>query len=682
MAEILAPCGSPEALEAALRTGCDAVYLGGESFSARQSAANFSETELEEAVRRCHIRGVKVYQAINTVITDKELPECIKAVRTACRLGVDGLITQDLALAVIVREMCPDMELHASTQMTLHTRQGMLFAGELGFSRGVASRELPERILRELCKLPIEIEVFVHGALCMSVSGQCYMSAVIGQRSANRGRCAQACRLPAAGVKGSERHGLSLKDMSYVPHLKKLEAMGAASLKIEGRMKRPEYVAAAVTAVRTELSGGKSDKALLEGVFSRSGFTDGYFTGKTGADMFGFRRKEDVEASAAALPALHELYRREYKRSEVKAFVRMKSGEPLYIAFEDSCGLRAEHYGSEPRKALNRPADKDHLEKQLSKLGDTIYTLASVECELGEGLTVPAAELNAARRELCGKLDELRFERFTKRPNFEEKELSFSPQKRQGRQALRLYVRKAEQLKEADLAAVELILADLGICKTLLDEGYAPEKLCAVMPRFTFDEEKDISRLRELAERGLKHIECTNYAHIPIGRELGLILHGGYGLNVTNSLAAGELKRLGLADFTASFELRAGEIASLGGELPYSVFGYGRIPMMLTVNCPIKAERGCSGCTGALFDRTGRRFPVRCSREQGYTELLNSDILSIAGREKDFAGADSIRLEMYDESPERVRETIGAFTGGEALFAEGLTKGLYYRGVK
>ena len=245
-AEILAPCGSFETLEAALRSGCDAVYLGGEKFSARQNATNFTDEQLKEAVRLCHLRGVKVYQAINTVVFDEQLEECKKAVKFAAEIGVDGLITQDLTLVKICRECCPDLEYHASTQMTIHSESGVKMAKNLGFSRAVLSRELPEHTIKDLTALGIETEVFVHGALCMSVSGQCYMSAVIGSRSANRGLCAQACRLPAQGdkiTKGQERYALSLKDMSYVDKLQRLEKDGVSSLKIEGRMKTALYVA-------------------------------------------------------------------------------------------------------------------------------------------------------------------------------------------------------------------------------------------------------------------------------------------------------------------------------------------------------------------------------------------------------------------------------------------------------
>ena len=687
MTEILAPCGSPEVLTAALRTGCTAVYLGGEDFSARAGAKNFTPDELAQAVRLCHERGVKVYQAINTVVTDKELPRLREAVRTACALGIDGLITQDLAVVMLVRECCPELELHASTQMTLHTAEGFMFAKELGFSRAVASRELPEHILRELCSLPIECEVFVHGALCMSVSGQCYMSAVIGQRSANRGQCAQACRLPVSAViNGREEYALSLKDMSHLSHLHTLEAMGAASLKIEGRMKRPEYVAAASNAVRSELEDSEYDRSLLEGVFSRSGFTDGYFTGRLGRDMFGHRSRSDVEASAGAIPALHELYRREFKRSAADLRIVMRRGEKVTAEMTDENGLTVTVSGSEPQEALRRAADKEYLIAQFSKLGDTIYTLNSLECEIGEGLTLPAGELSAMRRELCSEMDDKRYKYYTRRPAFTDAELSLAEPRAahlRGMQPhkLRIYISREEQLSELELSGAELVCAELSLAEKLLGGGFGSDKLCAVMPRFTFDEKRDAERLAALTEQGLKHMECTNYAHIRIGRSLGLTLHGGFGLNVTNTLALRALRESGLADCTVSFELKASEINALGGELPFGAIGYGRLPMMLTVNCPIKAQRGCKGCTGAVYDRTGRRMPVRCSQRQGYVEILNSDILCISDRLADFAAANHISLIFNEEQPGQVREITAAFRQGIRPAGEGFTKGLYYRGV-
>lgn len=681
-AEVLAPCGSPESLYAALRTGCDAVYLGGAAFSARQNAANFSDEELKKAVHDCHVRGVRVYQAINTVITDSQLEECMDAVKKACEFGVDGLITQDLALVEIVKSCCPELEIHASTQMTLHSEKGVMLAKEMGFSRAVLSRELSGDIISQLCRLSIETEVFVHGALCMSVSGQCYMSAVIGSRSANRGLCAQACRLPVSAFKGGqERHDLSLKDMSFARHISELEKMGVDSLKIEGRMKRPEYVAAAVDAVRKARDGEAYDIERLEKVFSRGGFTDGYYTAKRGRDMFGFRSREDAAASAEVIPELHELYRREYKRAQVYFYVSVKQGELLYICASDENGISAEVTGEPPQQALNRPADEAYLQKQLSKLGDTIYELAGVSADIGEGLAVPASLLNSMRREVCALLDEKRCESFTKKRGFEHKSFDISKPARPESQQLRISITDIKQLDMLDMNDISLVICSLENCGRLLENGFAADKFAAEMPRFTFDEGKDIDRLKALCEKGLKHIVCTNYAHIAIGRELGLEMHGGFGLNAANSLALRKLKELGLKDCAASFELKCGQINALGAELDIGVIGYGRLPLMLTVNCPVSQAAGCAKCTGAVWDRTGRRFPVKCSKKQGYVEVLNSDVLFIGDKKSDIRSAKYFQLDFFDEDAAETARIVQAFKNGEKPQDRQFTRGLYYRGI-
>ena len=301
--EILAPVGSREALEAAVRCGADAVYLGQKSFSARADSRNFDPDALREAVAYAHRFGVRVHQALNIVTFDREFPALKDCIRAACDAGVDALIVQDWGVAAAVKALAPSMPLHASTQMAIHSPEGVRAAGELGFSRVVLARELSrEEIAAIRASTSLELEVFVHGAHCMSVSGQCYLSAMLGGKSGNRGRCAQPCRLPfSAGCPGVPKAGeavLSLKDLCLIPRLPELAAMGIESFKIEGRMKRPEYVAAAVAACRAALDGREPDLAPLQAVFSRSGFTSAYFDGQIDRKMFGFRRKEDVEAAS------------------------------------------------------------------------------------------------------------------------------------------------------------------------------------------------------------------------------------------------------------------------------------------------------------------------------------------------------------------------------------------------
>lgn len=683
MAEILAPCGSEESLTAALRCGCDAVYLGGEHFSARQNAVNFTKEQLKKAVYRCHKRGVKVYQAVNTVVFDEQLEECKAAVKYAAEIGIDGLITQDLALVEICRNCCPDMEYHASTQMTVHSESGVLQAKALGFSRAVLSRELPRSVIEELTGLGIETEVFVHGALCMSVSGQCYMSAVIGSRSANRGLCAQACRLPASAEKGEERYDLSLKDMSYLNRLGDLSDMGVTSLKIEGRMKRPEYVAAAVDSCKNALEGKDFDLKRLEAVFSRSGFTDGYFTGKTGKAMFGTRQKEDVISAAKILPELHELYRRTDKRGKVAFEFSLHEGKPCVLSAEDENGVRVQVTGDVPEKALKKPCDEDFVKKQLSKLGDTIYEFGGLKTDIDGGLAFPVSAINEMRRRVIALLDNERSEYFTRRVSFDDRDVTdFKPIERTENFEIRVIISKLSQLEGLDLSDVGLLGVPAQLVLKAIEMGVDKDKILAVTPRFTFDEKSLVTKLERIKTAGVTKMLAMNIGHCLIAERLGFELHTGYSFNLCNSAALNCVKKLGAKDCTVSFEMKAAQVQRLKKPLPAGIFAYGRLPLMLTANCPIKQDTGCKGCRGHLFDRTGREFPVKCPKEHGCAEILNSDILYLADKLDDFKNADFLELHFYEETSEEIGEIIRAYKYGSAEEKpHNATNGLYYRGV-
>ena len=683
MAEILAPCGSFESLNAALRCGADAVYLGADRFSARQNATNFSSDELKQAVWDCHKRNVKVYLALNTLVTDEQISDCIDEIKLACEIGIDGLITQDLALIEMVKTCCPDLEIHSSTQMTVHTKRGAMQVKKWGFSRAVLSRELPFRIIEDINKLPVETEVFVHGALCMSVSGQCFMSSVIGSRSANRGLCAQPCRLPMTAVKGKDEYALSLKDMCEIDYAKKLDDIGVDSLKIEGRMKRPEYVAASVTAYKQALNNEKYDISLLEKVFSRSGFTDGYIADKKGNDMFGFRSKEDVLASADALPKLHELYRHEGKRSELSFYCKIKKDNPIEITATDENGIFVSAIGEIPQIAKNRSCDEQMLKKQLSKLGDTIYLMKDLSAEIDDGLAVMTSQLNNIRRELTAKMDKSRAEYFTKKVRFNAENSSFDFHKKAqiNEQKIRISISKLNQLEGINFDAIELINIPLNLVKSAIELNVPKEKIAVQMPRFTFDEDKDFNKLKELKNCGINHLLCTNIAHLSMGRDLEMEIHTDFGFNITNSLALKKLKDENVCDAIASFELKAMQINKLADFVPIGVIAYGRLPLMLTVNCPINKSIGCKKCTGKLFDRTSRELPVKCNKNQGYVEILNSDILYLADKLQDF-NVDFITLNFYEESADEVANIISAYQNGNKSNLNKLTRGLYYRGVK
>ncbi|MBR6338282.1 MAG: U32 family peptidase [Ruminococcus sp.] len=680
MSEVLSPCGGYETLEAVLKTGTDAVYLGSRNFSARASAHNFDEGELERAVYECHKRGVKLYQAINTLVTDDELPLLVSELQTACKLGIDGIITQDLCLPVIVRECCPDLPIHASTQMTVHTAAGVEAVKSLGFCRAVLSRELPKGVIASLAKMGIETEVFVHGALCMSVSGQCYMSAVIGQRSANRGMCAQACRLPASAVKGSERYDLSLKDMSYIPFLKEIEDMGVTSLKIEGRMKRPEYVAAAANACSDALSGKAPDIGLLSDVFSRDGFTDGYYFGKTGSSMFGTRTKENVKAANEAFPKIHELYRTQHKYAAISFSLYAHEGEAAKLTACDNNGISVTVTGDTVQTALKRPLDERYVTAQLSKLGDTIYEPAAVSADLSESAMIPASALNAMRREACALLDDKRAAANTNVCAFSHCEPERRSHKKQP-SGLRVFISRAEQLGGVDMSAVSMVCVPPEMALTALDMGLPADKLAVVGDRFTFDEAAEISRIRAAKDAGINRLIATNIAHIMIAKELGMSVSADFGLNITNSLSAGVLADMGAGDITLSFELKTGKLKQISSPVPVGVFAYGRLPLMLTANCPLKQAVGCKGCKGELYDRTGRAFKVKCSKQKGYVELLNSDVLVMSDKLIDLDFADFLSLYFTDETQERVGKVIAAYKNGTALDEKNMTRGLYYRGI-
>ena len=683
MAEILSPAGGAEHARAAVFSGADAVYLGLKAFSARAGAQNFSAEDLRETVAFCHERGVKVYAAVNTMIFDSELKELEEALKLLCETGVDALIVQDLAVAELVKKCCPGLPLHASTQMTLHTRRGEQFAAKLGMTRTVLSRELDMKTIAELSGGDMETEVFVHGALCMSVSGQCLMSAAAGGRSANRGACAQPCRLPCSVKKGGDTYALSLKDMSVLPRLRELEAAGVDSMKIEGRMKRPEYCALSAHCAKAALKGERYDGRLLERVFSRGGFTDGYLDGERGIGMFGRRTAEDAKEANAAYPKIHELYRHEYKRSKLDFFVTVKKGEPLRVSACDENSLFAEYTGSEPAEAVNKPVTEQSVCERLSKLGDTFFEAGSFTCDIGEELSVPASELNEARRSVCEQLTALRREHYSRSVPFTPHSFDISPRARKEGFGLRLELTSAEQLAKLTPADTELAFLPLEIKELRRAlEHFPAEKLGVAMPRFTFDEAKQEQLLKEAAALGIKDILCTNFAHIITAGALGLTAHAAHGLNTANTPALGRLKELGCADAVVSAEMKTGQINALGGDIPIGVLAYGRLPLMLTVNCPIMAQAGCNNCTGKVFDRTGRAFPVKCSKKRGYTEILNSDTLCISDKLDDFAAADYLELLFYKEPPERVAEIVRLFKKRRPLTDSGtVTRGLYYRGV-
>lgn len=675
--ELLAPAGGPDALLAALRCGADAVYVGAPEFSARQSAENFDSAALQEACRLCHLYGAKLYLAVNTLVFDSQIPRLDALTRQAADAGVDAFIMQDLGAIARVRQVCPDMPIHGSTQMTIHTVEGALEAARLGIRRVVAARELSCRELEALCGTGLEVEVFCHGALCMSVSGQCYLSAMVGSRSANRGRCAQACRLPFTACGDPEACALSLKDLCSVDQIPALVRMGVASLKIEGRMKRPEYVAAAVTAYRQALSGQPVDLEQLRAVFSRSGFTAGYLTGKR-QKMFGVRSREDVAAAKQVLPGLQSLYAKPGKRSALSADMELHAGQAARLTLQDEAGHTVSVTGDVPEPARTAALDVQRLERQLAKLGDTIYTLGDARLAGDPGLTLSAGSLNAMRRAGVQQLDAARIRENT--PAYALNQPVPLPEGGawNGTWQLHIHGREAAQLTRIPPEAYAL--AGLPLEQWQADSPVPMEKRMLIPPRFVTGESGLVTRLEALYRAGYRHLLCSNLAHVSIGRRLGFVLHGDFSLHTANSLTADTYGAMGLSDLILSAELKRGAMQQLHCPVPSGAVLYGRLPLMLMRSCPIRNEIGCKRCDHVLTDRTGRHFPVYCAGE--YAELFNAEPVYLADRLEEWDWMGFGVLLFTEESPEQAARIFRQYRTGQAVLPERYTRGLAYRGVQ
>ncbi len=693
MMELLSPAGGLDSLIAAVQTGADAVYMGFGAFNARRSAKNFTDEEFASAVAYCHLRGVRVFLTLNTLLTDRELEQAAESLCKASDMGVDAILVQDWGLLTLAREIVPDVPLHASTQMGLFTLGGANEAAALGLERVVLARELARDEIREICAgCPAEIEVFAHGALCMCYSGQCEMSAVVGERSGNRGACAQPCRLPY-GVNGPCRggHPLSLKDANLSAYLTEMEAMGVACLKLEGRMKRPEYVAV-VTGIYRRLLDEKrrptaEESRRLEQAFSRSGFTDGYWLGKKGPQMFGTRPENAPEPKELFAEA-REMYEngRENRKVPVNLRLTVRRGEPVRLG--GACAVHggaafAMGTGAVPEEARNRAVTAEELRQRLSKTGGTVFTADRVEIELDEGLTIPASAVNGLRRELLEELAKRRMDI----PPRRVLETAALPEAPEGGQAMRFTcsVQKAEQVTAALLAekpaAVYVPVEELERLDPELDWGET--ELCAVLPRIfrTADE----TPLRQLLEQ---HPEASavaigNLGHLPIVRGLERTLRGDFGLNIFNSRALLFWQGQGLSSATVSFELRWQQVRDLRKYLPCEAIIYGRLPLMVTENCVTRCSVGCThGAGSVLTDRTGARFPVLC----GYgcrCEIQNSKTLFLADKpEMRRCGLTYGRLRFTTETPEQCVQVLQRYQNGGDWTPEDLTRGLFYRGVE
>ena len=679
-AEILAPAGSFESLTAAVRCGANAVYLGGKALNARRNASNFSDEELKKAVDYCHKRNVKVYLTLNTLVSDGEIQTAYDAVKSACDANVDALILQDTGLAAIVRRVSLSMPMHASTQMSVQSIEGIRTLEKLGFCRAVLPRELSEKEIAAIsAQTYMELEYFVHGALCMCVSGQCLMSAVLGGRSGNRGLCAQPCRLPF-GVNGKGGNNLSLKDLSLVDELDRLEKAGICSFKIEGRMKRPEYVAAAVTACKNSVNRVKDEElnSSLQAVFSRSGFTKGYFEGKLGRDMFGIRRKEDVEnASNTVLGELQKLYAKENPLIPVEMHFEFRDANPMKLTLS-ALGKTVCTQGGIPQKALNRAVVREELEERLSKLGGTQFYIDTINISSDDGLFASAGELNALRREAVEMLENAIAE--SKEKTVGKFDETFTKHRAEKNVMHARFFEESQISDSLDGIARAIIPLETSekTVKKLIADGI---EVAAEVPAAVFsNSEKYVSDLIRLKACGVSLAWVCNLDGVGIAEKADIPFATGFGMNVYNSFSLEEMSRLGAKDCLLSCEIALSRAAHLGGEIPRGIMAYGRIPLMMTRNCPVANKLNCAECgkNSVLVDRMGVEFPVRC--KNGCSYILNSRPLWLGDKQNDVRNIDYSLLYFTTESKEGAEQVIADFSAKRSANGD-FTRGLYYKGV-
>lgn len=684
--ELLAPAGSEAALVAAVQSGADAVYLGGSMFSARRTAKNFSDDDMKSRIDYCHVRGTDVHVAANILVKEKESDEFIEYIEKINKSGADALIIQDIGMAAEIKKRFPDLPLHASTQMTAASLDAVKYLENMGFSRVVLSRELSRREIEYICKnAKAEIEVFVHGALCMCYSGQCLMSSLIGGRSGNRGLCAQPCRLAYDMTDGknilAEGYLLSPKDNALADEISALKDIGVTSLKIEGRLKRPEYVAQVTGVYRrlidTQTKPNKSDWSLLEGAFNRSGFTKGYFTEKKGHEMMSVtcpgNTSENKFTSETVQRAKIDA---NYKKITIDLFFVLKKGKTAELTMTD-CEFNSVTVSGEllAEAAEKRALTKDRVREQLLKLGNTPFSAGNLEIILDEDISLPISEINNIRRHAAELLEQKRCERPARRVNYIEETVCKA--KILNTKLFSAEVRNLSQAK----AVLKYDIPILYVPEELAEEvkAHAPErKVITVLPPVW--KQNKIRKYKAADGVLVSNVgQLTEYSEYEC--------YGGARLNIFNSKSIEHFSAL--KSVCVSPELNLKEIRSLHPSAPLEVIAYGRLPLMIMENCPVKANGACGKKT-YLRDRKKENFPLVCA-PACYCELLNSKPLYMADKFSDLKElpASIYKLNFTTESPAECEAVIIEYMrvmSGEkvknTLEENSFTRGHYYRGVE
>ncbi len=692
MLELLAPAGSMEALRAAVQNGADAVYLGCGSFNARQSAKNFTLPDLTEAVKYCHIRGVAVHLTVNTLVSDREIPELCQLIRQAAICGVDAFIVQDLGVVQLCHQIAPEIAVHGSTQMTVHSLPGVLLCAAMGMTRVVLSRELSREEIRTICaQSPIEIEVFGHGALCMCYSGQCYLSAAIGGRSGNRGRCAQPCRQSYGYGRWENKNPLSLKDNCLAGYLKELEAMGVTSVKLEGRMKRPEYVAAVTRVYRAALEQGQVTKPmmdLLTSAFNRQGFTDGYYVGKLGSHMFGVR--EERTGSDDWMRQARATYETaETQRIPIRFQVSVTASETT-LTVTDPQERTCTVHGKAPEAARKADLTPEMLRIRLAKTGGTPYYCQDIQADIQPGLSLSAADINALRRDALNQLTALRARREAPKLGKPKRPVRFSGRKTPPELTVQVTAREQvtpRLLREKPAVLyvpLHLLSSDPQWCRELT----GAVKVCAVLPRIVHDPEMTgiAQSLTLVHSLGVQEALAGNLGHLQVIRQCAMAPRGDFGLNLYNSVAVNTARELELRSAVLSFEMTLPQIRDVSKAVPCELLIYGRLPLMITENCLIRGKTGSCTCHIAptrLTDKTGVDFPVIRDANTCRSVLLNCKKLNWLDRQEDLAelGLWGVRLYFTTENPREVDQVLASYHTPGSFDPGACTRGLYLRGL-
>ena len=648
--ELLAPAGDKEALISAIVNGADAVYFGLDIFNARIRAENFTLDTVEEYIRLCHAHGVRAYVTLNTQLYNRELPLMLDYVGKLYEKGVNALIVADLGVASLIKKHYPDFEIHASTQASVHNVDGAeLLYDKLGFARVVLARELDKESIEYISKsVRAETEIFVHGAHCMSVSGQCLASFCMGGRSGNRGECAQPCRLPYS-IGKEKGYPLSLKDMSLSTHIEDVLNSGAASLKIEGRMKNSTYVGGTVGIWRELLdnkrSAGKREIEKLSALFSRGGFTDGYFTGSVNKSMLGVRSDKDKEASL-----LQEKGSTELKKVGVSLKAELFIGKESKLTLTHM-GKSVTVFGDVVERAENAPMSGESVEKNLVKFGSTPFYVKSIEIEMDEGIIIRNSSLNALRREAVEKLYET------------------------GKKAKEITLEGAKldtslgKIKTAVFESIEQIPKNsdyFDVVFVPIDEYYSSQSDKSAingiaLPPVILDKEwSEVKKMLSCAkDSGIKYALVSNIGQIENAKKYGFEIIADFRFNIFNSYTLEFLNGLGIKRAIVSPELSQAQLRDFKNQ---GVIAYGKLPIMVTQKCVLKDTVGCGAGKGYLKDRQGAMLYARC--DLGHRNVIyNSVPIYMADKIKDI-DMYSFHFIFSDEKREEAYKIIEAYKKG------------------